>query len=423
MTGEKAAFPRNLIRPDLADFAGYSSARTSAPADSAGGPEAGHTIWLNANESGQPSPADPAGTSRRYPDPQPAALVAALAENYGVEPERVVVGRGSDEAIELVLRAVCAPGADAIAIAPPTFGMYQVSARLHGVRVHEVPQTEVGQDQRPAADSYDEYNGYGDWRVDTDAVAATAERTGARIVFLATPGNPTGATIGHRAIADLAARLAPHTLLVIDEAYQEFAAVDGHPSAVHLLDQHPNLVVLRTLSKAHALAAARVGVAIAHPDLATVLRRVQAPYPIPTPVLGIALRALEPEATRIAAERIAATVALRARLDSFLSGHPWIDRVHPSAANFLLVRASGPAEASALFQVLLEAGIVIRDFRATAGLDHTVRITIGDEPEIAALIEALTTAPTEPTPTATPSRAAASHPSAGTSTHRSTEES
>lgn len=369
---ESGGFPAELLRADLADFGGYSSARTSAPELTPA-----ETIWLNANESGSANPADPGGSVRRYPDPQPADLVAALAELYRVEPDRIVVGRGSDEAIDLLIRAVCRPGADAIVTAPPTFGMYAVSARVHGSAVHPVAQREVnddGDESRP-----------GEWRTEVDAIAETVERTGARIVFVASPGNPTGAVIPRSDLDDLAGRLARRAVLVVDEAYQEFADVDGVPSALSLTGRHPNLVVLRTLSKAHALAAARVGVAVAHPDLAAVLRRVQAPYPIPAPVTAIALAALQPEASDITAARVTETVQRREALVPLLAGHPWVAQVYPSAANFLLIRATDAAAAAGLLTALQRAGIVVRDFRTAEGLQHALRVTIGSETETAAL--------------------------------------
>src|SRR5699024_6940262 len=144
----------------------------------------------------------------------------------------------------------------------PTFGMYAVSARVHGVPVVDVPQRDLGTR----------------WEVDTEAVREATQEHGARIVFLTSPGNPTGAVVPLEAIGQLARALSEQAVVVVDEAYQEFA---GPRSAATLLEAHPNLVVLRTLSKAHGLAGARVGAALCHPDLAVVLRRVQAPYPLP----------------------------------------------------------------------------------------------------------------------------------------------
>jgi histidinol-phosphate aminotransferase len=356
MTG----FPAGLIRADLRDFAGYSSARTSAPV----GPT---RIWLNANESGSASVVDPDGVSRRYPDPQPPALVDAFADVWATTPDRVVVGRGSDEMIELLVRTLCRPGGDAIVVASPTFGMYAVSARLHGVPVVDVPQVDDGLT----------------WRVDIPAVREEALRSGARVVFLASPGNPTGSVVPLREVADLAAQLADTAVVVVDEAYGEFA---GQRSAVSLLEEHANVVVLRTLSKAHALAGLRVGLALAHPDLATVLRRVQAPYPMPVPVTRLALEALRPDALERTAQHVGETLRLRDRAGRRLRELPGVRAVYASEANFLLVRCDDPDR---LLAALAVDGIVVRDMRHLPGLHDALRITIGTDLEMTALDRAL----------------------------------
>lgn len=353
-----SGFPTRLLREDLRDFTGYSSARTSAPAVATPA-----RIWLNANESGHPSVADPEGASRRYPDPQPAALVEALADHWATTPDRVVVGRGSDELIELLVRALCRPGGDAIVQSSPTFGMYAVSARIHGTRVVDVPQTDDGLT----------------WRVDVAAVREAATREGARVVFVCSPGNPTGSVVPLRDVADLARGLAEDAVVVVDEAYGEFAA---QRSAVTLLEEHPNLVVLRTLSKAHALAGLRVGLALAHPDLAVALRRVQAPYPVPVPVARQALEALTEQARSATVARVAEVLRLRDTVGRALRDLDGVRAVYASEANFLLVRSDDP---DALLERLSGDGIIVRDMRHLPGLDDAVRITIGTQPEMAAL--------------------------------------
>lgn len=356
MTG----FPTQLLREDLRGFTGYSSARTS----SAGVPA---RVWLNANESGLPSAADPDGSSRRYPDPQPAELVEALADLLAVAPEQVVVGRGSDEVIELLVRALCRPGGDGVVVSSPTFGMYAVSARLHGVPVTDVPQTEDGRD----------------WRVDATALARAAREAGARLVFVASPGNPTGAVVPLRELAALADAVSDQAVLVVDEAYGEFA---GQRSAVTLLDDHPNLAVLRTLSKAHGLAGARVGAGLAHPDLVRVLRRVQAPYPVPVPVARLALAALTPESLADTRRRVMETLRLRDALGRRLRALDGVRAVYASEANFLLVRCDDPG---ALLHTLASSGIVVRDLRHLPGLDDALRISVGSAEEMSALETAL----------------------------------
>lgn len=360
-------FPAALVRQDLRDFAGYSSARTSHT-----GPPA--RIWLNANEAATASTADPTGGYRRYPEPQPPELLAALAAAYQVPAERLVVGRGSDEGIELLVRATCRPGGDAVVTAPPTFGMYAVSARLHGVPVVDVPQRDdVLPDGTPV------------WRVDVDALAAAALRAGARLVFVASPGNPTGSRVPLADVSRLAAALAGRAVVVLDEAYQEFG---GDPaSGLTLLEEHANLAVLRTLSKAHGLAAARVGVCVTHPELAAVLRRVQAPYPVPGPVAHLAVAALQPAALAATARRVRTTLAQRDRLRAALAADPRVSTLYHSDANFLLVRCT---DADAVLADLGDAGIVVRDLRSQPGLGDALRVTVGSPAETGALVAALT---------------------------------
>lgn len=338
--------PVALVREDLRDFAGYRSARSESLQGQ---------VWLNANESPWASPADAAGAVRRYPDPQPLALRQALASLYGCEPQQLLAGRGSDEGIDLLVRAVCRPGQDAVVVTPPTFGMYAVSARLHGVRVVEAPLL-------------DEACGF---CCDFEQLAATVENESARLVFVCSPGNPSGTLLPLDRIRTLALRLEGRALVVVDEAYLEYAQA---PSAVSLIAAHANVVVLRTLSKAHALAAARIGSVIADAQLIAVLQRCQAPYPLPGPCVELACRALTPSALAITDARVQTVRHEREAMLRALRAAPGVRRVYPSHANFLLVRFDHP---QAVFDRLLANGVVVRDLRATARLDDALRITIG----------------------------------------------
>lgn len=336
----------DLVREDLRAFAGYKSARSHAVEG---------TVWLNANESPWANPADAAGALRRYPQPQPDALRARLAEVYGVRSEQLLIGRGSDEAIDLLVRALCRAEHDPIVIAPPVFGMYAVCARLQGAPLIEVPLIE-----RPDG-----------WATDLDAMRDTAIARSAKIVFLCSPGNPTGELISLAAVRTLAQSLAGQSLVVVDEAYIEFADA---PSAAALIDEYPNIAVLRTLSKVHALAGARIGCLLADAALIDVLRRCQAPYPVPQPCAELALRALEPAALAEAAARVATIRAERDRMLVSLQQVDGVRRAYPSAGNFLLVRFE---DAETVYCRLLAAGVVVRDMRATLGLGDALRITVG----------------------------------------------
>lgn len=355
--------PLGLVRPDLLGFEGYRSARV------AGG--AGRE-WLNANEAAWPSPIDPEARLRRYPDPQPARLRERLAEIYGCDSTQLLLTRGSDEAIDLLVRALCRPGGDAVVTCPPTFGMYAVCARLHGSRVLELPLLD----------------GPGGFACALDEVATLAEAGRARLVMLCSPGNPSGNLIPLEAIEALARRLQGRALVVVDEAYIEFAQA---PSAATLLPRRRNLAVLRTLSKAHALAGLRLGSVIADPALVQVLARCQAPYPLPAPGVELALAALEPAALEATRARTGDIVAAREALRAALQSLPGVRRVYPSSGNFLLVRF---ADAAGVFDRLLAAGVVVRDQRQVPGLDDALRITVGTPGQNRRVLEAITGAET-----------------------------
>lgn len=348
----------DLLREDLRGFAGYRSARSES-LDGA--------IWLNANEAARPSAADVEGCLRRYPAPQPEPLRRALADLYGCTPERLLIGRGSDEAIDLLVRAFCRPDRDAVLVTPPVFGMYAVCARLQRAPLVEVPLRETG-------------TGF---TVNLDAVAQRARESGAKLVFLCSPGNPAGGALPPGDVLALARALRGRALVVVDEAYVEFAQA---PSLVEAAIAEPGTVVLRTLSKAHALAAARVGCAIGDPVVIAALRRCQAPYPVPEPSARNALAALAPAALKATRARIAEACRERERLASALAHLPGVRRVYPSQTNFLLVRF---ADADAAFAGLLAGGVVVRDMRAMPQLGDALRITIGTPHQNDAVLAAL----------------------------------
>jgi histidinol-phosphate aminotransferase len=336
----------SLVREDLRQFVGYSSARSSTVQGD---------VWLNANESAWASAADAGASCRRYPDPQPVELRIALSRLYGCAPAQLLMGRGSDEVIDLLVRALCVPRMDAVVITPPVFGMYAVCAALQQARILEVPLQDTVDGFVP----------------DYAAIADAAISQSAKLVFLCSPSNPGGASVPLTEVENMALRLRDRALLVVDEAYGEFS---DEPSAVTLLDRYDNIVVLRTLSKAHALAAARIGSLIAHEELVGILRRCQAPYPIPAPCSQLALAALTPEALRQTYAHVDEVKRERERMRTALASLPGVRRVYASQGNFLLVRF---ADAQTAFQALLSAGVVVRDQRAVPRLSDALRITIG----------------------------------------------
>ena len=342
-------------RPEILAMQPYSSARMEAD---------GAAIMLNANESPWTAAGTDASILNRYPDAQPAPLRTALSALYAVAPDNILIGRGSDEAIDLLVRAFCRERRDAVVIAPPTFGMYAVAARVQGADVIEAPLA----------------HGF---VLDAKAVlAATTPDT--RLVFVCSPNNPTGGLVPLPLLEHLAAALRDRAVLVVDEAYIEFA--DGAASATTLLERHDNVAVLRTLSKAHALAGARVGALIANAPMIALLRRIQAPYPLSTPSVDAALIALSASALADTNLRIASICRERERLAHDLAALADVLAVFDSAANFLCVRF---VDAQKAYRRLLRRGIVVRDVSRYPQLADCLRITIGAPQENAALLDAL----------------------------------
>jgi len=342
-----------LVRPDILALTAYSSARK----ESRGG-----RVWLDANENPE-TPSVDKPLLNRYPEPQPAGLVAQLATLYGVTPAQVLVTRGSDEGIDLLLRTFCRAGQDAILITPPTYGMYVVAAGIQGARTVAIP---LIREKNFALDA---------------AAVLQAVTPEVKLVFLCSPNNPTGGLLERSAVLSLVQSLAGRAVVVVDEAYVDFS---GQPSLAAEIPANPNLVVLRTLSKAHGLAGARVGTTIADPAVIAVLQKVIAPYPVPAPVLTAALAALTPAGLAAARESVAGLVAARTRLAAALAGLPAVQRVWPSDANYLLVEVADSAKAMAAGRT---AGVIWRD--RSKDVSNCIRITVGTAEENHATLEAL----------------------------------
>ncbi|GGA04394.1 histidinol-phosphate transaminase [Dyella caseinilytica] len=344
----------DLARPDIRNLQPYSSARMEA---------GGGQIMLNANESAWAPNGDGGLGCNRYPDPQPEALLQSLAALYGVKREQLFVGRGSDEAIDLLVRAFCRAGEDAILIQPPTFGMYAMSARIQNAAVIEVPLAQ-------------------DFSLDAHALLASVTPA-VKLVFLCTPNNPSGKSISRVDIEHVAQALAGRALLVVDEAYVEFSS---QASVVDLIDRYEHLAVLRTLSKAWALAGARIGSLLASPEVIALIRRIMPPYPLPLPCVAAALAALSPAGQAAARENVAIVQGERAMLQSALGQLPGVREVLPSDANFLAVRFD---DAGAVYQQLQQEGIVVRDIRRYPMLQDALRITVGTPRENARVLAVL----------------------------------
>ncbi|MCZ8132928.1 MAG: histidinol-phosphate transaminase [Steroidobacteraceae bacterium] len=320
-----------------------------------------HASWdptlerLHANENPWRFPGDVSRSGlNRYPEPHPLEVEARLATLYGVRPAQVLAGRGSDEGIDLLVRGFCEAARDAIVTCPPTFGMYKVAARIQGADVVEVPLLRE--------------RGYA---LDPDAVLRACDDPRVKLVFLCSPNNPTGNSVDPRAIERVVRELADRAFVIVDEAYAEFAA---QPSFVPRLAEFPNLGILRTLSKAYALAGARCGALLANAPVIELLRRMIPPYALPAPTMEAVLTALEPARLAQARERIGQLLAERDRLAEGFANLRIVARVWPSDANFLLIETT---DAPAFLAAGLRAGLLLRDFSANPQTPGCVRVSVG----------------------------------------------
>jgi histidinol-phosphate aminotransferase len=340
----------SLARPEIVAMKPYSSARKEAP---------GKGILLNANESPRSLLEEP-GSLNRYPEPQPSELILRLANLYGVPQEQVLVTRGSDEGIDLLVRVFCRAGQDAILHCPPTFGMYQIAAQTQGAEIVSVI--------RKADDGF---------RLDQPAMLNRLQQDDRiKLVFLTSPNNPTGDIIGNEFLRQLLQLTQDRAIVVLDEAYAEFC---DQASASGMIAEHENLVVLRTLSKAWAAAGLRCGAVLAQPSVISLLRRVIAPYPLPSPVVSLALRMLERDVLEKQKHLLHELRNCKRVLLDRLSPLGFIREVLPGEANFVLIRVDQPGE---LLTFCADRGVIIRGFPADPLLQGCIRISVGSEDDI-----------------------------------------
>lgn len=338
----------DLIRQDLRDMRPYQSARSLVnDAD----------LFLDANEcqgNGKPELC-------RYPKQQPEELIKLASQYYQCETDQLLATRGSDEGIDLLLRLFVQAYKDKILIFKPTFGMYEVAARIQGAGIDVVDT---------APDFYVDINRMRD--------ATTREH---KLVFLCSPNNPTGTTIPKKDIALLCEAMLDKAIVVVDEAYQEFSDKE---SAVSLVDTYDNLVVLRTLSKAFGLAGLRVGFMIASSALINYARVLLAPYPLPTPSIDNAIDALSACSIKDMHVRVDSVKEQRELMYSTLSQLDCVEKVYQSAGNFLLLKSSLD-----LYTHLLRDGIVARRQAIGSDDDNYLRITISTPEENARVVSSL----------------------------------
>lgn len=354
MSNENNLSVQALARKNVQELTPYQSARRL------GG---NGDVWLNANEYAiAPQFELTQQTFNRYPECQPALVINRYAAYAGVDPEQVLVSRGADEGIELLIRAFCEPGKDAILYCPPTYGMYSVSAETIGVEGRTV-----------AAKA--------DWSLDIPAIEAALD--GVKLVYVCSPNNPTGNIIDPDEIRAVLEMTRGRAIVAVDEAYIEFcpqATVSGW------LQEYPHLAILRTLSKAFALAGLRCGFTLANSELIALLMKVIAPYPLSTPVADIAAQALSPEGLAVMRQRVAEVTENREWLLAELKKCDCVEEAFASDTNYVLVRFTA---SSSVFKNLWDQGIILRDQNKQPGLSGCLRITIGTRSELQRVIDAL----------------------------------
>jgi histidinol-phosphate aminotransferase len=297
---------------------------------------------------------------QRYPEFSPAELRASLASYYGWISEGILTGNGSNELIQATLSVTL--GAGDVLVAPsPTFSLYRLLTSVNGGRYVAVPLDDT-------------------FTFDVDRLIDAAHRERARVIVLNSPNNPTGSALPEGAVERILAET--EAFVVCDEAYQDF----GGPTALPLLGQTSRLVVLRTFSKAFGLAGLRFGVALAHPEVAQEISKGKLPYNVNMMTLAAATTALQHAAAL--AERTRHVIQTRDRFIAALGRVPGLT-VYPSAANFVLFRCRSLPAADLFRRLLSEYGILVRDLSASAELADCLRVSIGTDEDMDAVLAAI----------------------------------
>lgn len=340
----------DLLRDNIKKLTPYSSARDEFKGEA--------NVFLDANENSFGSPLTK--WYNRYPDPLQLKVKNKLKEIKGLPVENMFLGNGSDECIDILIRAFCEPGQDNIIICPPTYGMYEVSANINNVAIKKVPLT-------PS------------YQLDLESIANAIDGN-TKLIFLCSPNNPTGNSLNREDIETLLNNY--FGIVVIDEAYINFSRFKSFSQE---LNEYPNLVIMQTLSKAWGLAALRVGMAFASTEIIGVMNKIKPPYNINEASQELALKALQN--VEEVNEMIRDIVKERTVLEKGLSRLPIVKKIHPSDANFLLVQVT---DAVGIYKYLLSKGIVVRDRSKVELCEGSLRITIGTPAENNKLIGALT---------------------------------
>jgi len=334
-----------LVRTNIRELIPYSSARDEFSGSA--------SVFLDANENPHNAPMN------RYPDPRQRELKEKIARMKGQDAGRLFLGNGSDEGIDLLFRVLCEPGRDHVITVDPTYGMYGVCAAINRVEQRSIFLRK-------------------DFSLDPEAViAATDEHT--RMIFLCSPNNPTSNSLDRHAILRIIDSV--QCMVVVDEAYIDFSRGEG---LLNMVPERKNLVVLQTFSKAWGLAGIRLGMVFAHQDLIGYLSAVKYPYNISSLTMDQVQKSLrDPAAMKSWVDRI---LNEREKLTEQMRLFPFVKRVHPSDANFLLVKVENPRR---VYRTLMEQGIIVRDRSSVPLCEGCLRITVGTETENRLLVKAL----------------------------------
>lgn len=345
---------KKLVAPQLADLEPYQSARRIGGQGQ---------VYLNANELPFTPFGMPTGeTWQRYPDFLPQELAKHYAGYLKIETSKVVAVRGADEGIDLLIRTFCQPGIDLIRIQTPTYSMYEFIANAHQVAVESIPLTTD---------------------FDLTMAANLKPQQNLKIIFICNPNNPTGNLLPAADILGIADQHKEDALVVVDEAYSEFCP---DQSLVSEIANHPNLVILRTLSKAFGLAAIRLGFIVADESILEYVSTLIAPYPIPDPSARIGIEALSVDGLSFMAKQRDTSLALKKKYKEIMAALPMVQNVYPSHANFFLVHFQ---DSTKVFEWLCQNGIILRDQNRVNTLENHLRISIGSEQEMDAMINCL----------------------------------
>ena len=333
------------VRPNIRAMQPYSSARDEFHGTA--------SVFLDANENPYNAPYN------RYPDPMQWRLKEKVAEIKGVPKECILLGNGSDEPIDLILRAFCEPGKECMLTVDPTYGMYQVAAEINNVTCRKVKLTS-------------------DFQINMPVFLSQIDDT-VKAIYLCSPNNPTGNSLNRKDINQILDTF--KGIVVVDEAYIDFSSL---PSYTKDLSKYPNLVVFQTLSKAWGAAGIRLGMAFASPEIISVLNKIKYPYNVNQLTQEKALEILNNQETM--KSQLTLILSERTRLQQELTAIPCVRKIYPTDANFILVDVG---DADAVYQKLVDQGIIVRNRNKVVLCAGCLRITVGTEEENTALLNAL----------------------------------